>query len=143
MPNNFWIIVRSRRQIFDGRMVTLGKLVKPRLSPDNRFYQLRVGSCFGWCKLNLRFIFGLLRPWDFNRALVVARISQCDLATGAATSDLSGKACSPHVVHWSFDTYGLAATIGQALVKQGGDTWFFITADYASTPRARCARTGV
>ena len=54
-----------------------------------------------------------------------------DINTGAATSDLSGKACSPHGVHWSFDTYGLAATIGQALVKQGGDTWFFITADYA------------
>jgi len=54
-----------------------------------------------------------------------------DINTGAATSDLSGKACSPHGVHWSFDTYGLEATIGQALVKQGGDTWFFITADYA------------
>jgi branched-chain amino acid transport system substrate-binding protein len=54
-----------------------------------------------------------------------------DINTGAATSDLSGKACSPHGVHWSFDTYGLAATTGQALVKQGGDTWFFITADYA------------
>src|SRR5215472_12439150 len=54
-----------------------------------------------------------------------------DINTGAATSDLSGRACSPHGVHWSFDTYGLAATIGQALVKQGGDTWFFITADYA------------
>ena len=54
-----------------------------------------------------------------------------DINTGAATSDLSGKACSPHGVHWSFDTYGLAATIGQALVKQGGDSWFFITADYA------------
>ena len=54
-----------------------------------------------------------------------------DINTGAATSDLSGKACSPHGVHWSFDTYGLAATIGRALVKQGGDTWFFITADYA------------
>jgi branched-chain amino acid transport system substrate-binding protein len=53
-----------------------------------------------------------------------------DINTGAATSDLSGKACSPHGVHWSFDTYGLAATIGQALVKQGGDSWFFITADY-------------
>ena len=54
-----------------------------------------------------------------------------DINTGAATSDLSGKACSAHGVHWSFDTYGLAATIGQALVKQGGDSWFFITADYA------------
>ncbi len=46
-----------------------------------------------------------------------------DINTGAATSDLTGKACSPHGVHWSFDTYGLAATIGQALVKQGGDSW--------------------
>jgi len=54
-----------------------------------------------------------------------------DINTGAASSDLTGKACSPHGVHWSFDTYGLAATIGQALVKQGGDSWYFVTADYA------------
>ncbi len=54
-----------------------------------------------------------------------------DINTGAASSDLTGKACSPHGVHWSFDPYGLAATTGRALVKQGGDTWFFITADYA------------
>src|SRR5215475_8295180 len=54
-----------------------------------------------------------------------------DINTGAATSDLTGKFCSPHGVHWTFDTYGLAATVGQALVKQGGDSWFFLTADYA------------
>jgi branched-chain amino acid transport system substrate-binding protein len=54
-----------------------------------------------------------------------------DINTGAATSDLSGKACSPHGIHWTFDTYGLAAGTGRALVKQGGRTWFFITADYA------------
>ncbi len=54
-----------------------------------------------------------------------------DINTGAASSDLSGKFCSPHGVHWTFDTYGLAAVTGRALVKQGGDTWFFITADYA------------
>jgi branched-chain amino acid transport system substrate-binding protein len=51
--------------------------------------------------------------------------------TGAATSDLTGKACSPHGVHWTFDTFALAAGTGKALVKQGLDTWFFITADYA------------
>ena len=54
-----------------------------------------------------------------------------DINTGAATPDLSGKACSPHGVHWTFDTYGLAAGTGRSLVKQGGRTWFFITADYA------------
>jgi len=54
-----------------------------------------------------------------------------DINTGAASSDLSGKACSPHGLHWTFDTYGLAAGTGRAVVRQGGDSWFFITADYA------------
>jgi branched-chain amino acid transport system substrate-binding protein len=53
------------------------------------------------------------------------------LISGAASSDLTGKACSPMGVHWTYDTYALAHGTGAALVKQGGDTWFFITADYA------------
>ena len=53
------------------------------------------------------------------------------LISGAASSDLTGKACSPTSVHWTYDTYALAHGTGGALVKQGGDTWFFITADYA------------
>ncbi len=53
------------------------------------------------------------------------------LISGAASSDLTGKACSPTGVHWTYDTYALAHGTGNALVKQGGDTWFFITADYA------------
>src|ERR1700742_2438240 len=51
--------------------------------------------------------------------------------SGAATSDLTNAQCSPNTVHWTFDTYTLAHGTGQALVKAGGDTWFFITADYA------------
>lgn len=51
--------------------------------------------------------------------------------TGAATSDLSGKACSPNTVHWLYDTWMLANGTGSAIVKTGGDTWFFLTADYA------------
>src|SRR5436190_30095 len=53
------------------------------------------------------------------------------LAVGPATSDLTGKACSPNTVHWIYDTWALANGTGKALVKQGGDTWFFLTADYA------------
>ncbi len=53
------------------------------------------------------------------------------LISGAASSDLTGSACSPTGVHWTYDTYALAHGTGAALVKQGGDTWFFITADYA------------
>ena len=48
-----------------------------------------------------------------------------------ATSDLTGKACSPNIVHWTYDTYMLAKSTGGAMVKAGGDTWYFLTADYA------------
>lgn len=53
------------------------------------------------------------------------------LAASAATSDLTGKACSPTTVQFSYDTYALAKSTGIETLKQGGDTWFFITADYA------------
>ncbi len=54
-----------------------------------------------------------------------------DIVTGAATTDLTGKQCSPYGFHWAYDTHALAVGTGGALVKQGGDSWFFLTADYA------------
>ena len=53
------------------------------------------------------------------------------LISGAASSDLTGPKCSPNSVHWTYDTWMLAHGTGGALVKTGGDTWFFLTADYA------------
>ncbi len=53
------------------------------------------------------------------------------LNSGAASSDLTGKACTPNTIHWTYDTYALANGTARAVVKAGGDTWFFITADYA------------
>ncbi len=53
------------------------------------------------------------------------------LISGAATADLTGKACSPNTIHWTYDTWALANGTGNAIVKTGGDTWFFLTADYA------------
>ena len=53
------------------------------------------------------------------------------LDSGAATSDLTGKACSPNTIHWTYDTWALANGTGKAVVQSGGDTWFFLTADYA------------
>ena len=53
------------------------------------------------------------------------------LNSGAATSDLTGPACSPNTVHFTYDTYMLAKSTGGALVRAGGDSWFFVTADYA------------
>jgi branched-chain amino acid transport system substrate-binding protein len=54
-----------------------------------------------------------------------------NLNSGSASSDLTGAQCSPNTVHWVYDTYLLANGTGKALVKAGGDSWFFLTADYA------------
>jgi branched-chain amino acid transport system substrate-binding protein len=62
---------------------------------------------------------------------VVREKNSIMINTGAATSDLTNAQCSPNTIHWVYDTYMLANSTGQALVKAGGDTWFFITADYA------------
>ena len=53
------------------------------------------------------------------------------LISGAASSDLTGPKCTPNNVHWTYDTWMLANGTGKALVKTGGDTWFFLTSDYA------------
>jgi branched-chain amino acid transport system substrate-binding protein len=68
-------------------------------------------------------------------ALAVSQIvkdkNKVFLVSGAAASDLTGKACSPNTIHWTYDTWALANGTGNAIVKTGGDTWFFLTADYA------------
>ena len=51
--------------------------------------------------------------------------------SGGGTSDLTGSQCSPNTVHWTYDTWALANGTGSAMVKRGGNTWFFVTADYA------------
>jgi branched-chain amino acid transport system substrate-binding protein len=68
-------------------------------------------------------------------ALAVQELSKekkkIDIVVGAATSRISGDACTPYSFHWAYDTRALAVGTGGALVKSGGDTWFFLTADYA------------
>ena len=53
------------------------------------------------------------------------------LISAGGSSDLTGPACSPNSIQWTYDTYALAHGTGGAMVQQGGDSWFFITADYA------------
>ena len=62
---------------------------------------------------------------------VVKEKNSVMINSGAASSDLTNAQCTPNTVHWTYDTYMLAHSTGAALVKAGGDTWFFITADYA------------
>ncbi len=62
---------------------------------------------------------------------VVREKNKVFLNISSATSDLTGPKCSPNTVHWTYDTWMLAKSTGGAMVKAGGDTWFFLTADYA------------
>src|SRR5262249_13571275 len=62
---------------------------------------------------------------------VVREKNKVFLVSGAASSDLTGPKCSPSTVHWTYDTWALANGTRKAIVKTGGDSWFFITADYA------------
>src|SRR6202142_3610314 len=62
---------------------------------------------------------------------VVREKNKVFLVSGAAISDLTGPKCSPNTIHWTYDTWMLANGTGKAVVKGGGDTWFFLTSDYA------------
>jgi branched-chain amino acid transport system substrate-binding protein len=62
---------------------------------------------------------------------IVRKAQKVLIVSTGATSDFTGKACSPYGIHWTYDTYALAHGTGKVLVEQGGDTWYFITADYA------------
>src|SRR5438552_5112077 len=59
------------------------------------------------------------------------QMKKIDIVVGAATSRLTGDACQPYGFHWAYDTHALAVGTGGALVETGGDSWFFLTADYA------------
>jgi branched-chain amino acid transport system substrate-binding protein len=62
---------------------------------------------------------------------VVKEKNKVLLISGAASSDLTGKACSPNTIHWTYDTFSQANSTGKAITKEGGDSWYFVTADYA------------
>jgi len=57
--------------------------------------------------------------------------NKININSGGGSSDITGVACSPNTVHWTYDTYALSNVAGRAMVKRGEDSWFFITADYA------------
>jgi branched-chain amino acid transport system substrate-binding protein len=59
------------------------------------------------------------------------QMKKIDIVVGAATSRLTGDACQPYGFHWAYDTHALAFGTGGAMVEAGGDTWFFLTVDYA------------
>ena len=79
---------------------------------------------------------------------VVKEKNKVFLVSGGATAALTGEQCSPNFIHWTYDTYMLSKSTGGAMVKAGGDSWYFLTADYAfgkqlqSDTTALCAGAG-
>jgi branched-chain amino acid transport system substrate-binding protein len=73
---------------------------------------------------------------------VVREKNKVYINTGAASSALTGEQCSPNFIHWTYDTYMLGKSTGGAMVKAGGDTWYFLTADYAFGKQLQADTTG-
>src|SRR5580698_897380 len=73
---------------------------------------------------------------------VVKEKNKVYLNTGAASSALTGEQCSPNFISWNYDTYMLAKSTGGAMVKAGGDSWYFLTADYAFGKQLQSDTTG-
>jgi branched-chain amino acid transport system substrate-binding protein len=67
----------------------------------------------------------------FGVAQIARDKNKVFIGSGAGSAELTGKQCSPNTVHWTYDTWQIGHTLGQAVVDQGGKRWFFITADYA------------
>lgn len=76
-------------------------------------------------------IVGLVIPASRFRSTNSRNKNEVALIASGGSSDLTGNACTPNTVHWTHDTYVLANSTGTAITKAGGDSWFFITSDYA------------
>ena len=94
-----------------------------------------VGSAIATKWIDVDGVDAILDVPNSGVALAIAKIAndknKVFIDSGAASSDLTGKACTPNTVHWTYDTWALANGTGKAVVKSGGNTWFFLTADYA------------
>lgn len=82
-------------------------------------------------KDDVKLITGLGNSAVANAVRTVSRsLGKIDIVTSAASSDLTGSQCSPTGFHWAYDSYSLGKTVGSAVVANGGDSWFFVAADY-------------
>jgi len=126
-------IVAARMAIEDFGGTVLGKPIE-LLSADHQ-NKPDVGSSIARQWFDSGKVDAIVDVPTSSVALAVQQIARdkkrIALLSGPASSDLTGKSCSPYTVHWTYDTYALAKGTGTSVTKQGGDSWFFITADYA------------
>src|SRR5690349_13623790 len=127
-------VVAAKMAVEDYLKATKSKLKVEIVSADHQ-NKPDVGSQIARQWFDVDHVDAIVDVPNSGVALAVSQVARekgkAMLNTGAASSDLTGKACSPNTVHWTYDTWMLAHGTGGAIVKTGGDSWFFITADYA------------
>jgi branched-chain amino acid transport system substrate-binding protein len=127
-------VVAAKMAVDDYLKATKSKLKVEILSADHQ-NKPDVGSQIARQWFDVDHVDAIVDVPNSGVALAVSQVTRekgkAHLNTGAASSDLTGKACSPNTVHWLYDTWNLAHGTGGAIVKTGGDTWFFLTSDYA------------
>jgi branched-chain amino acid transport system substrate-binding protein len=116
---------------FGGKV--LGKPIEIISADHQNKPDLAVGIARRW--YDVENVDAIMELTTSSVALAVQQLSKdkkkITIVDGAASTDLTGKQCTPYGFHWAYDTHALAVGTGGALVENGGDTWFFITADYA------------
>src|SRR5689334_13679415 len=127
-------VVAAKMAVDDYLKATKSKLKVEIVSADHQ-NKPDVGSQIARQWFDVDHVDAIVDVPNSGVALAVSQVARekgkAMLNTGAASSDLTGKACSPNTVHWLYDTWNLAHGTGGAIVKTGGDTWFFLTSDYA------------
>ena len=123
--------VRMAVEDFGGKV--LGKRIEVLTGDDQNKPDITAGMVRRWIEAdNVKAIVAGSGSATTIAAINVAKEKNRTLmVAGAGSSDITGKFCGTNVTHWVFDTYGLAATVGKAVVAQGGKTWFFVSADYS------------
>jgi branched-chain amino acid transport system substrate-binding protein len=128
-----WSVEAARMAIEEAGGKVLGKPVE-LVNADHQ-NKPDIGSAIARQWYDTEQVDAIMELTTSSVALAVQQLSKerkkIDIVTGAATTDLTGKQCSPYGFHWAYDTRSLAVGTGGALVESGGTSWFFITADYA------------
>ncbi len=128
-----WSVEAAHMALEDFGGKVLGKPVEIISADHQNKPDLAVGIARRW--YDVEGVDAIMELTTSSVALAVQQLSKekkkITIVDGAASTDLTGKQCTPYGFHWAYDTHALAVGTGGALVKNGGDSWFFITADYA------------
>ncbi|GAC1551461.1 MAG: ABC transporter substrate-binding protein [Beijerinckiaceae bacterium] len=128
-----WSVEAAHMAIEDFGGKLFGKPIELISADHQNKPDLAVGIARRW--YDVENVDAIIELTTSSVALAVQQLSKdkkkITITTGAATTDLTGKQCTPYGFHWAYDTHALAVGTGGALVENGGDSWFFVTADYA------------